>query len=226
IRCCAAFERRHQLVLHRRPVTLQVLHLDVRVVGVPLLDDLLVGFDRFRLECQGLEGELDGAVIGTGAVSGAAGREHETGAHRRGHDGRSAHDALHGCPPERGFERTGLHDFTAPPSSPPTRRRWMIAKKTRLGMVATSAAAASGPSRATPSAPMNFTSVSEMVWSSGVRRSTSANRNSFQADTNANIAAATTPGTSNGATTSRNARSLPAPSIAAASSSSTGMPLT
>ena len=56
--------------------------------------------------------------------------------------------------------------------------------------------------------------------------STLANRNSFHAVMNANTDVATRPGPSKGKVTFRNAPQRPQPSTIAASSSSTGMPLT
>jgi hypothetical protein len=102
----------------------------------------------------------------------------------------------------------------------------MTAKKTRLGMVASSEAAASGPSRAACSAPVNFTSVSGRVALSGSLRITRAKKNSFHEEMNANSRAATTPGASSGAITRTRVRTRPAPSTAAASSSSRGTPRT
>ena len=105
---------------------------------------------------------------------------------------------------------------------PPVIRRWMSAKTTSEGSVARNAAAASGPRSATPSAPMKWVRTTGRVCFSGVFRSTSAKKNSFHAVMNANSAVATMPGASSGAVTETSVRTRPAPSTAAASSSSGG----
>ena len=73
-------------------------------------------------------------------------------------------------------------------------QRWKIMKRTRLGMVASSALAASGPSRTMPSIPTNCASRSGSVVRSGLWRMTSARKNSFQAVMNANRVVTTIPG--------------------------------
>ena len=93
---------------------------------------------------------------------------------------------------------------------------------TRLGRVASTEPAASGPRATCPSPPTNRASVSGRVSWSGSRSSTSAKKNSFQEEMKANIAVATMPGRSSGSTMLTRIRSRPAPSTAAASSRSRG----
>ena len=67
VRRVAALERGDQLVVHRVPVALDVLDLDVRVRGVPLGDEILVGrsdsFCQARLRKRSLTGPVDGLVV-------------------------------------------------------------------------------------------------------------------------------------------------------------------
>ena len=88
--------------------------------------------------------------------------------------------------------------LTAPEIRPRVSQRWMTAKMTRLGRVASSALAASGPSLTMPSIPTNCASRSGSVALSGSLRRTSAKKNSFQAVTNAKSAVTTIPGASSG----------------------------
>src|SRR5438128_1088291 len=87
----------------------------------------------------------------------------------------------------------------------------MTVKNTRLGRVATSEAAASGPRRTTPSLPMKRASVNGSVKCSWFCSTTSAKKNSFHAEMNAKSAATTIPGASSGSTIARRIRRRPAP---------------
>lgn len=71
--------------------------------------------------------------------------------------------------------------------------------------------------------PTNRARATGRVASSGVLTSTSAKKNSFQAEMKENSAVATMPGASSGKTTRRSTWSRVAPSTLAASSSSRGM---
>jgi hypothetical protein len=102
----------------------------------------------------------------------------------------------------------------------------MTVNSTRLGSVASSALAASGPSRTTPSTPTNRASSNGRVVRLGVWSRTRARKNSFHAVMKANNVVTTTPGARSGAITVRRTVMRDAPSTIAASSSSRGTPRT
>jgi len=104
-----------------------------------------------------------------------------------------------------------------------TNLRWIAAKNSRLGTVASSAPAASAPSCTCPSAPTNRASVSGSVTLAGSWIRTSAKKNSFHEEIMVNIAVATSPGASSGATMLTSTRTFPAPSTTPASSTSRGI---
>ena len=84
--------------------------------------------------------------------------------------------------------------MTAPLKRPEVNRRCKKAKNTRLGTVANTDAAASGPNWTWPSAPTKRASTSGSVLSSGSCNRTRAKKNSFHAEMKVNIAVAISPG--------------------------------
>ena len=111
--------------------------------------------------------------------------------------------------------------LTAPAARPPTRRRWISTVRIAIGTIAIDEAAASGPQSPTR-LPTNalIATGSVRAW---VAVSTTGIRNSFQASSATKMLVAAKPGAASGTTTLQSVRRRPAPSMAAACSSSSGI---
>ena len=131
-----------ELVVDVFPAALAQLDLDVRIGFVPCGDDGVGRGDRRLLEGEALERERDALAGGARRCRGCdrrGGECRDADARGDGPGSCSCHVLLLvlGC---RVF-----HPLTAPLSRPDVSRRWITAKKARLGIAASSEAAASWP---------------------------------------------------------------------------------